>query len=106
MPKSPTARFRNTSRPIATGVPRSSANGCGTKPGSWRSIATADAAVEEETSAAEVEADVVGSHPATICGHMLAIVHAENKDEALRLAMSDFPIKKFELVRLLVRRIV
>jgi hypothetical protein len=39
-------------------------------------------------------------------GHMLGIVHAESKDEALRLALSDFRIKKPELVKLIVRRIV
>jgi hypothetical protein len=39
-------------------------------------------------------------------GHMLGIVHAETKDEALRLAMSDFRIKRPELVKLIVRRIV
>jgi hypothetical protein len=39
-------------------------------------------------------------------GHMLGIVHAESKDEALRLAMSDFRIKKPELVKLIVRKIV
>jgi hypothetical protein len=37
---------------------------------------------------------------------MFRIVHAETKDEALKLALSDFRIKRPELAKLIVRRIV